>query len=149
MGRRGSVVPIAALFLLLAGCASSAGLTDGSSVQFSDTAPRVLIVAADPVRDPPVVAWSGVIRYLPECECVVLLESGAKDTATFIAWQPGTLGYFDAATAGVALPDGRRLADGERATGVGTRSPYVGTAPARLPPGLRPDPDCLVVTSVD
>lgn len=151
--RLAAAIPVALLIFISTACtgAGEADLSGGAKVEWSGSNPKVLVMTTHygPTVDFMGVDWTGKLRYVPGCNCLLLEEDGAEGALTFITWPDGTRGYSEGSTLGVQLPDGRRLKQDDAVTGFGSRDAFDGPPPATLPAPHSAKSDCLVVAMVN
>lgn len=150
--RLAAAIPAALLLLMSAACTGTgeADLSGDAKVGLSGSNPKVLLTTAPygPADDFGGVDWTGRLRYVSGCDCILLEENNAEGVLTFITWPDGSRGYSDGSTRGVELPDGRRLRQDEAVAGFGWRDTFDGPPPTTLPAPHRTKSDCLLVSSV-
>jgi hypothetical protein len=147
-----AAIPAALLLLMFVACTGmgEAGLSREAKVGFSGSNPKVLLLTAPygPADDFEGVDWTGKLRYVSGCDCILLEEDDAEGVLTFITWPHGSRGYSEGSMRGVQLPDGRQLKQDEAVTGLGWRDRFDGPPPTTLPAPHRARSDCLLVSSV-
>lgn len=147
-----AVLPAALVLLMATACTGSgdAGLSGDAKVGFTGSNPKVLVLTAPygPADDFEGIDWTGKLRYVESCDCILLEEDDTERVLTFITWPDGTRGYVEGALRGVQLPDGRKLEQDQVVRGSGWRDTFDGPPPTTLPPPDRTRSDCLLVASV-
>ncbi len=151
--RLAAAIPVALLLFTTTACTGTgqADLSGGAKVEFSESNPKVLVMTTHygPTVDFMGVDWTGKLRFVPGCNCILLEEDDAVGALTFITWPDGTRGYSEGSTRGVELPDGRQLEQDAAVTGFGSRDSFDSPPPATLPAPHRAKSDTLVVATVN
>lgn len=150
--RLAAAITAALLLLMSAACTGTgeAGLSHDAKVGFSGSNPKILLqtVPYGPADDFEGADWTGRIRYVSGCDCILLEEDGAEGVLTFITWPHGSRGYSEGSTRGVELPDGRQLKQDEAVAGFGWRDTFDDHPPTTLSAPRRTKSDCLLVSTV-
>ena len=78
-------------------------LTDGTEVELTGSDPKILRSVTNVT---PTNKWTGILTYVPDCNCVVLKESGPELYFAYVAWPPGSSGFTDGESRGVSSGTG-------------------------------------------